>query len=158
MTEIPAKQENQTWANYFIERLKERGVDTTIREKKFETSFNDITEHDLTCQLGIAPNVNISLGYVLDTSSSQGFPDDELNTVTNLKYNYDDDTTITIKDSSNGMCYLHVFNHEDTPSDFHARGTLEDLLPDGITAAEALCNLADFVKQRQDFYNQEGQK
>ena len=164
MTEIQQKQEGQTGANYFIERLKERGINTKIKSRHLENHFiDDVDQTDLDCVLDTKPKISICLGYFLEeiNDPSETIPND-LAKVPDLSYKYCDDTAITITEYKDSQVHLHMFN-DDTFCDIDGHGQLgESFFPDNdealIPIAETLCALADYVKQRQDFYKSEEQK
>ncbi len=160
MTEIPIKQGGQTWANYFIERLKERGADAHV-ELPDNSKHEDISNATRLYRVKVGhqekPEVYLILDYVWRKDVSR-FPDADLNFPRCSTSKYDGSGAIEVSDSE-GNCFIQFIDNDHKIHGSHAEeGTLEELLPEGITTAEALCNLADFVKQRQDFYKSEGQK
>ena len=173
MTEIPERQEGQTWANYFIERLKERGISTEILLDNVRDDFALEQENlEFVLESKTEPTVEISLGYILSDKNnedacemvSSGFAK-----VPDLNYKYSNDLAIRVTDSEDGEVYLHVFNDYDTLCDIDATGKIASILPiykdlsigdtvPDIPAAEIFCVIADYIKQRQDFYKSEGEK
>ncbi|MBW3004242.1 hypothetical protein KY310_00205 [Candidatus Woesearchaeota archaeon] len=168
MTEIPERQEGQTWANYFIERLKERGADASLRNPHLEIS-DPHESIDYVCDIGEKPEIKIKLGFSLDTALDLENDGQETDLATTPRIKYSNDLVLYIADHGEGEAYLHVFNNDDKLSDIDAMGNIADIIPiykdvpigetvPDIPAAEIFCALADYVKQRQDFYKQEEQK
>jgi len=103
------------------------------------------------------PSVEIALGYIMNKSSRIAL-DESLKRLTDLKFQYRSRARIRVSDpASHDWCSLHL---RDNSTEFTAltQGTLTDRITANMTTAEALCTLADYVKQRQDFYRQEEQK
>jgi len=162
MTEIPQKQEGQTWANYFIERLIERDADAYVE-------LPDESEHkksrNLVVQVGMQdkPEVEIELHYVWQQKRLR-FPDNKLNFAQILTSSYERSGRLTIEDSE-GECEIVFYDDGSTAHHNHilrATGALENILSKErqahMTTEQTVCALADFVKQRQDFYKSEEQK
>ena len=85
MTEIPQKQEGQTWINYLLERMKEKGLDATLECKKSDidhtsgnvgedVGFNFHGQYDLSIQAYYS--IDCDLHYDKPPVDAQGFIDD----------------------------------------------------------------------------------
>jgi len=77
MTEIPKKQEDQTWINYLIETMKEKGLDVSLKIDSFEKGeLSETIECHFSGKYGKREsNLLVELRYTRDTVNNQDWGD-----------------------------------------------------------------------------------
>lgn len=176
MTTIPERKEGQTWVNYFIERLEERGADIFVCERDFWGNGDsldcvskgirqdDIIDLEVTYQL-LTVNTQhqsqvlfrIVSFYELDASAKRFLSRQSMHGALPQNLNYKcTGTEIYWGRYSDDNRHIYCLEKKDTV-ETSLKSIVTENLPRNktLSTAKALCELADLVlKEDRDWRNQ----